>query len=162
MLTAGTDYTMMPGVQWISTRSPLMIGDQIEVNYTISHDRDLIVTNWDTNKGNYIFYNMSNPTGITSVASQGGSEEISVYPNPFNSRCKFLIQLKQRSKVRLEIFDVTGRSIKTVYNNEADPGKLAIFWNGTGNSNRNISSGMYFYQLQINDRISSGRLLLMK
>jgi hypothetical protein len=162
MLTAGTDYTIMPGVQWISTESPLMIGDQIEVNYTISHDRDLIVTNWDTNKGNYIFYNMSNPTGITSVTSQGESEIISVYPNPFNSRCKFLIQLKQRSKVRLEIFDVTGRSIKTVYNSEANPGKLAIFWNGTGNSNRNVGSGMYFYQLQINDRISSGRLLLMK
>jgi hypothetical protein len=162
MLTAGTDYTIMPGVQWISTKSPLMIGDQIQVNYTISHDRDLIVTNWDTNEGNYIFYNMSNPTGITSVTSQGGSEEISVYPNPFNSQCKFLIQLKEQSKVRLEIFDVTGRSIKTVFNGEANPGKLALSWNGTGNSEQSVGSGMYFYQLQINNKLGSGKLLLMK
>ena len=162
ILNAGKDYTTMPGVQWISTTLPLVTGDQIEVVYTISHDRDLVLTNWDTDIGNYIFYNTTNPTGITTAFNDLGSGKISIYPNPFNSRCKFRIQLQDRSEVQLEIFDVTGRSIRSIYNGEVNPGKLILSWDGMDSSNRVVGSGMYFYQLSINNKLSSGRLLLLK
>ena len=162
ILNAGTDYTTMPGVQWISTTLPLVTGDQIEVVYTISHDRDLVLTNWDTDIGNYIFYNTTNPTGITTAVTDNRPGEISIYPNPFNSCCKFRIQLEDRSEVQLEIYDVTGRSIRSIYNGEVNPGKLILSWDGMDSSNRVVGSGMYFYQLSINNKLSSGRLLLLK
>ncbi|MEJ2048703.1 MAG: T9SS type A sorting domain-containing protein, partial [Calditrichota bacterium] len=162
ILNAGTDYITMPGVQWISTVLPLVAGDQIDVDYTISHDRDLVITNWDTNIGNYIFYNTTNPTGITTAVTDNRPGEISIYPNPFNSCCKFRIQLEDRSEVQLEIYDVTGRSIRSIYNGEVNPGKLILSWDGMDSSNRVVGSGMYFYQLSINNKLSSGRLLLLK
>lgn len=57
LLQAGADYTSVKRSHWISTTTALNIGDVLSVNYIVSTSRDLLATNWDSNKGNYLFYN---------------------------------------------------------------------------------------------------------
>lgn len=65
------------------------------------------------------------------------------YPNPFNPATRIQYKLPVSSKVRLQIFDITGRLIETLVDEEQAAGKYILHWN-----TRNISSGVYFYRIQ--------------
>jgi len=83
------DYCFLPGGSWISTKSPLVAGDQIEVIYLASEKQDLMVSNWDSQIGNYLFYNRRPSTGFISQENIPEKIRIRVYPNPFNNHCRF-------------------------------------------------------------------------
>lgn len=57
MLVPGTDYTLAPGHNYVSFNEPLVLGDSIKIAYQWSPYPDLIYTNWNCEKGNYIYYN---------------------------------------------------------------------------------------------------------
>ncbi|MCE1165619.1 MAG: T9SS type A sorting domain-containing protein, partial [Bacteroidetes bacterium] len=67
------------------------------------------------------------------------------YPNPFNPSTKIAFDLPQDGKVKLVIYDILGRQIKTLVDNELrTAGKYTIEFNGS-----NLASGIYFYRLQV-------------
>jgi len=66
------------------------------------------------------------------------------YPNPFNSSTFISYQLPVRCKVNLKIFDLFGKEIANLVNEEQNAGKYQIKWV----PNTNISSGVYFYRLE--------------
>lgn len=70
------------------------------------------------------------------------------YPNPFNASTKIEFELPERSKVELEIFDITGKRVSMVLNKMADAGRHALIWQAPPQ----LASGLYFYQLKINGR----------
>lgn len=51
------DYTAIPGRNAISFNAPLVLGDKVEFTYYITIYPDLVYTNWNCEKGNYIYYN---------------------------------------------------------------------------------------------------------
>lgn len=74
-----TAYCHVPGENWICFSAPLLAGDSIAFDYTITKYPDIVITNWDQNKGNYIFYNQHSagqPVINKSIA------HIEVFPNP--------------------------------------------------------------------------------
>ena len=73
------------------------------------------------------------------------------YPNPFNASTKIDIQLSADSKVTLKIYDITGREIMVLMNNEFKKADYyAVQFNGSS-----LSSGVYFYRILVQD--SQGR-----
>ncbi len=67
------------------------------------------------------------------------------YPNPFNPSTKIAFDLPQDAKVKLVIYDILGRQIKTLVDNELrTAGKYTIEFNGS-----HLASGIYFYRLQV-------------
>ena len=70
----------VPNKNWISFSFPVSPQDEIIVEYEASADPDIVITNWDGSKGNYIFYNTNISTGI--AASLQHQPEMSVSPNP--------------------------------------------------------------------------------
>ena len=78
------------------------------------------------------------------------------YPNPFNptTTIKYSIPREGKSQkaksksVTLKIFDLLGREITTLVNEKQRPGNYEIIFDGSS-VNRRISSGIYFYQLQV-------------
>lgn len=64
------------------------------------------------------------------------------YPNPFNSSTKIDFEILDFSLVKLEIFDVLGRKIYTLLDEELKPGKYSIEF-----SPINLSTGIYFYKI---------------
>ncbi len=73
------------------------------------------------------------------------------YPNPFNPTTKIKYQLPELSKVKLTVYDVLGREVKTLVNEEKPAGSYEVEFDGT-----NLPSGIYFY------RIEAGKFLCYK
>ena len=156
------DYCFLPGGSWISTKSPLVAGDQIDVVYLASEKQDLMVSNWDSQIGNYLFYNRRTTTGIISQDNVPERIRISVYPNPFNNRCRFQFQLLEASNVKLVIYDMLGKIVRVVAHGRF-PGGLHYFdWDGRNENNLEIGSGMYIYQFVAGEQKISDKVLLLK
>ena len=64
------------------------------------------------------------------------------YPNPFNPTTRIDFSLPEQSKIRIIIYDVTGKEIKTIINEIQPAGYYTINF-----SSENLSSGIYFYRL---------------
>ena len=79
------------------------------------------------------------------------------YPNPFNPSTKISYQLPERSFVSLNVFDVLGREVATLINEEKEPGTYSTVWNA-----KNAASGMYFYRLTAGAFTDVKKLLLVK
>ncbi|MBI5868892.1 MAG: PKD domain-containing protein [candidate division Zixibacteria bacterium] len=84
------------------------------------------------------------------------------YPNPFNPSTVIEYSLKSRAKVRLEIFDVTGRLVTVLEDSEQSAGHHTRIWDGTDNKNRALASGIYFYRLVTPEFRMARKMVLMK
>lgn len=78
------------------------------------------------------------------------------YPNPFNPTTHISFKIPQKSKVFLEIFNIFGKRITTLVNDELDAGKHTVEWNGRDEYGNLVASGVYFY------RISTGKTSITK
>jgi hypothetical protein len=96
---------------------------------------------------------------ITSATGEQWSKEITLsvspperfelyqnYPNPFNPSTAISYQLSAASKVSLKVFDVLGREVATLADDERAPGHHQQSWDAS-----HVSSGMYIYQLTATD-----------
>jgi len=83
-------------------------------------------------------------------------------PNPFNAACGINFDLPEEVEVTVEVFDMLGKKVNTLVNNEMKPGSHRVIWNGCDDSGREASSGVYLYRLQAGDFKASGRMVLMR
>ena len=79
------------------------------------------------------------------------------FPNPFNPSTIIKYDLPKSSFVRLKIYDILGREIKTLVNNEQIAGKYEVPFIGT-----NLASGVYFYRIEAGDFIETKKMVLLK
>ncbi|MCK5050685.1 MAG: T9SS type A sorting domain-containing protein [Candidatus Cloacimonetes bacterium] len=87
----------------------------------------------------------------------------STFPNPFNPSTTISFSILEDSKVELNVCNVKGQIVKTIVNNNLAKGEHIFTWNGTDKSGKTLSSGVYFYKLNINDRIEvMKKCLLLK
>ena len=84
------------------------------------------------------------------------------YPNPFNPSTKITYALKEQSNVVLKVFDVLGREIRTLVNEEQGAGLREVVWDGRNESGHQVSSGIYIYHIQANDYVKSMKMILTK
>lgn len=79
------------------------------------------------------------------------------YPNPFNPTTVVNYSIPQNGLVTLKTFDVLGKEVSTLVNEEKSPGYYSVNFNGAG-----LSSGIYFYQLQSGNLIITKKMILLK
>ncbi len=84
------------------------------------------------------------------------------FPNPFNPSTEIRFSVKQNSLVVLKIYDVLGREVRTLVNEEMNNGQYSIKWNGDNNSGEKVSSGIYLYRMEAGKYIQSKKMLLLK
>ena len=72
-------------------------------------------------------------------------------PNPFTEQVKISYSLPARMKVRLALYDVTGRLVTTLVNGVEEPGVKTIIWDGKSDNGSLISNGVYFCYLETED-----------
>ena len=72
------------------------------------------------------------------------------YPNPFNPTTTIEFSLPKTTKVNLSVFDVTGKMVANLVNEEKTPGTYSIMFNGS-----QLTSGIYFYKLETGTKIYS-------
>ncbi len=84
----------------------------------------------------------------------------SAYPNPFNPQTTIKFNVKENDQASLTIFNSKGQVVKSLGNYL--PGQHTLVWNGQNNQGKNVSSGVYFYQLKSSGYSKINKMMLMK
>ncbi|MEO0161955.1 MAG: S8 family serine peptidase [candidate division WOR-3 bacterium] len=89
--------------------------------------------------------------GIDEELQPGPLEKISLspgMPTPFKNTVKFNYSVPVKMRVRLAVYDITGRHVKTFVNGEVEPGTQTIIWNGMDENNKRCASGVYLCYME--------------
>jgi len=78
--------------------------------------------------------------------------EFNAYPNPFNPSTTIEFSINNDSRVKLSVYNIKGQKVKTLANNEFGRGNHSIIWDGYDESNKFVSSGVYYYKLTVNGK----------
>ena len=81
------------------------------------------------------------------------------YPNPFNPSTTIAFDIPENGMVKLTIYDVLGREIKTLINDRMMPGHHEYRFDPIASG---LASGVYIYRVSMNDKAMSKRMLLLK
>jgi len=84
------------------------------------------------------------------------------YPNPFNPRTEIHFELDREQPVRLQVFDLRGRQVRTLVAGTLPAGPHCATWNGRDDRGRALASGVYLYRLTGRGTALSGKMALMK
>jgi photosystem II stability/assembly factor-like uncharacterized protein len=79
------------------------------------------------------------------------------YPNPFNPNTKIKFDIAKQDNVKLSLYNVLGKEVAVLIDNQMNPGTYEIDWNAV-----NISSGVYFYKMTAGNFTEIHRMVLMK
>ena len=79
------------------------------------------------------------------------------YPNPFNPSTKITYSVASLSSVVLKIYDILGREVVTLVNEEKPTGRYEVNFNASS-----LASGVYFYQIKAGSFIQTKKLMLLK
>ncbi len=90
------------------------------------------------------------PLPVTMELSQN-------YPNPFNPATTIDYQIPQQGFVSLKVYDVLGREVAVLVTEEKSAGRYTVNFVAP-----DLASGIYLYQLRVNDYVSSKKMLLLK
>ncbi len=84
------------------------------------------------------------------------------YPNPFNPSTTFSFSLSKATNVSLEVFNLHGQKIRTLYSGIAAAGEHTQIWDGKDFSERPVASGIYFYRLSTDQGSAQKKCILLK
>jgi len=84
------------------------------------------------------------------------------YPNPFNPSTTIEYQIPKSADVSITIYDVMGRRVNQLYNNNQSAGYYKVIWNGKDQHNRSVATGVYFYRLKAGDFQAMRKMVLIK
>ena len=84
------------------------------------------------------------------------------YPNPFNPITKINYNLPNTVKVKVDIYDIRGRKVKSLLNQLQDPGFKSIQWDALNDLGERVSSGMYFYRIETSEFKQTKKMILLK
>ncbi|MHB8079683.1 MAG: cytochrome c peroxidase [Candidatus Krumholzibacteriia bacterium] len=98
---------------------------------------------------------------LASAVSQPGFTLEQNRPNPFNPATEIRFNLTEPAYVKLDVFDVQGRRVATLFEGDCAAGSRAYRWDA-GNGDQRAASGLYFYRLQAGKAVVTRSMLLVK
>jgi len=90
------------------------------------------------------------------------TELIGNFPNPFNPETTIKFSLSQQGEVKLTIYNIKGRLVRTLLDEYRELGEHHVVWNGQDERGRVVPSGVYLYQLITERETISRKMMLLK
>ena len=84
------------------------------------------------------------------------------YPNPFNPTTTLRYDLPEDASVSIVIYDVMGRKVRSLVNDEQSAGYRSIRWDATNDIGGAVSAGMYIYMIQAGNFTQTKKMVLLK
>lgn len=84
------------------------------------------------------------------------------YPNPFNISTTIHYAILKTQIIQINIFDILGNKVRTLYNGLASAGENEIKWNGENDQGEVVNSGMYLYNIVTESTSTAGKMILSK
>lgn len=155
--------------------------NQGESFYLRAYDalRDSVYGNW-----NEFFYCWSNTNGapldppcndynlvydLLTDAPDNDDEALPItfhlsanYPNPFNLMTTIEYSLPRRSHVTITIYNILGKHVRTLVNEEKSAGAYTITWDGKSAAGRIVATGIYLYRIEAGEFVKTKKMILLK
>ena len=84
------------------------------------------------------------------------------YPNPFNPTTTILYDLPESATVHLVIYDVLGRQVRTLVNDDLTAGYHRAVWDATDDIGKPLSAGLYIYRIKAGSYSKTMKMVLLK
>lgn len=84
------------------------------------------------------------------------------YPNPFNPSTTIKFEMADFTDVTIEIYDILGNKINTLFKGKKAAGSHEIVWNGKNSAGVAVSSGLYFYKMKTKSFTKTKKMMLLK
>jgi hypothetical protein len=84
------------------------------------------------------------------------------YPNPFNPVTRINYGLPIQGNVNITIYDMIGRVVKTLINDQQTDGYKSVQWNAANNAGQPVSAGLYIYTIQAGEFRQTKKMVLLK
>jgi len=107
------------------------------------------------------YVNVRTPAGVTPIGSAVARIGFASSPSPNPSRAGFTFRfgMRERGRVRAQVFDAAGRAVSTVIDRTLEPGSYAASWDGRGRSGT-ARPGVYWLRLRVPGAQESRRLVV--
>jgi len=133
------------GDHWLATR----IGLRINWSW-------MVPAGWIPPDTDEIAYRQ-NPDGLPQVFSLSQN-----YPNPFNPISTIKFEIPRAEHVRLKVFDLAGRLVRTLVDEPRKPAFYKVVWDGRNDRGTPVASGTYFYRLEAGSYMQTHKMMLLK
>ncbi len=140
------------------------LSNQFKIRFQLRTDGGVTRDGWYLDDIGVLIYSI--PTGLSNDAKPIHQFVLEQnYPNPFNpsTKIKFTIpsviasETKQSQLVTLKIFDVLGREVATLVNEEKPAGSYEVEFSAD-----RLTSGIYFYKLQAGSFVETKKMILLR
>ncbi len=84
------------------------------------------------------------------------------YPNPFNPSTTIQFKVPDAVDVRLRVYDVGGRLVRTLVDEQKKPNVYKVVWDGHDNNGSRVASGVYFYKLEAGAFVKTRKMVILK
>ena len=167
-------YEITPYTQWLTVdpmTGILAPAENVDLTITVDFSGSVIVPD-TTYQGTITIYNNSSetpeiPVTVVSSPHTGVDDDASDlprefslfqnYPNPFNPSTEIKFGLPRHSDVRIEIFNILGQKVITLFEGLLPAGYHSVHWNGS-----NSSSGVYYYRIDTGSFRDIKKMTLLK
>ena len=148
-------YGQTSRIEWFAFSTGF--GESASLNTTLKTIIGDPIVGTSSNEGSSIssgFFSNPASTGIVTDINEKSVETIPTsfqlnqnYPNPFNPTTNIKFSVNEQSTVKIIIYDLLGRKVKTLLDEVRNAGNYIVNWNGENELNNEVSSGIYFYNL---------------
>jgi len=143
------------------------VADMIELSFDATgliegdYMADIIVT---TNGGDPVTIPVTLHVSDTGIEGRIPTELVLFgnYPNPAGPTTSIYFSIPEPAAASVSVYDVAGRLVKTISSDEMPAGRHEISWDGRNRSGERVSSGVYFYRLDVAGESKTSKLLVIK
>jgi hypothetical protein len=152
---------------------PMVPGDSLhfEWNYAVDPEYrvDRVVTNifiqrTGTRKIQQGWRALPDPSSGAGVevADLGGLRLGRNVPNPFSTATDISYSVRSGGRVRVEVYTLTGRLVRTLVDQSQAAGSHKVKWDGKDNDGRDAASGVYYYRVEADKDAEAGKMILLR
>jgi hypothetical protein len=127
---------------------------------------------WQDSRDGYpqIYHSMATAGTLAGVGDDpksrdglgGPAEAIAACPNPTSFVATLRFRTRQEGPVKVSLYDVSGRCVRSYDEGTRIPGRYEIVWDGRDHNGQKVSAGVYFCRLEIGPRLSTARLVILR
>jgi hypothetical protein len=108
------------------------------------------------------FLGISTITGVEDAFAGMANMNVKAYPNPFIEKINLSFGLDKTAGVTVQIFDENGRMVNSLFEGDLSAGHHSFVWSGNTGTGFRVNNGVYFYNVSVNGKSVSGKILLSR
>jgi hypothetical protein len=113
-----------------------------------------------TTKGESCLFGPISVIGMNPIPTEFTLSEN--YPNPFNPETRFDYQLPENTQVQITVYDILGKRVKVLFDDDQEAGYYHISWDGTNHSGISVASGVYMVRISTQKNHMVRKVSLMR